>query len=145
MWANVFILKLTVPKVTVCYTTEAIQNWESIHLSCYSVINYQLFTWTYPGNCRKIELEDTNYQVIDADFIILQLHAIYSCSIYWFSLEPWWMFIQVECESNLVFPKWICQIRQICQILLKCLLFTQNTSNLVQNVDNIDLRYSWMK
>ena len=47
--------------------------------------------------------------------------------------------------NNLVFPKWICQIKQICQILLKCLLFTQNTSNLVQNIHNFDLKHSGMK
>ena len=49
-----------------------------------------------------------------------------------------WTFLWL---SKLVFfSKWICQIRQICQILLKCLLFTQNTSNLVQNFHNIEFR-----
>ena len=55
-------------------------------------------------------------------------------------------YVGLHSKHNLVLPKWICKIRQICQILLKCsFYFTQNTSNLVQNVHIKYLRHSRMK
>ena len=42
-------------------------------------------------------------------------------------------------KHNLVF------LKSIWQVLLKCLLFKQNTSNSVQNILNIDLKHSRMK
>ena len=45
-------------------------------------------------------------------------------------------------KSILVFSKWIWQI---CQILLKCLLFTLSTQNWAQNVLSKHLKYSRMK
>ena len=44
----------------------------------------------------------------------------------------------------LVFSKWVWQIRQICQILLKCLVFTPSTSSWALNVLNANLRHSRM-
>ena len=51
----------------------------------------------------------------------------------------------VEHSDNLVFLKCIWQIRQISQILLKCLVFTPSTSNWAQNVLNVDWRHSRIK
>ena len=37
------------------------------------------------------------------------------------------------------------KLGKFAKISLKCLVFTQNTSNLVQNVHNVDLKHSRMK
>ena len=49
-------------------------------------------------------------------------------------------------RHNLVFAKWIWQIRQICLILLKCLAFIPSTSKWAENVLNVDfISHSRMK
>ena len=46
---------------------------------------------------------------------------------------------------NLVFAKWIWQIRQICLILLKWLVFIPSTSKWAENIVNVNLSHSRMK